>query len=262
MRRSFSRRMMASSAARVAFGSAPRSASLAPSSRITASVPSADRPVEPRQPARRRCRRTRRHSRSSTAMPLAFSARSSLAGSASGAASPKPAVSESPSTTIRTGRSAACAGRPSTSAATNAETRKRHDAPAGPLDPDRPGFPYDRPASAGPRLRNERPHERHLDWLDAPAIALSGVNLSLGRGAARVHILKDIDLHIGTGEAVGLVGPSGSGKSTLLMVVAGLERPDTGAVHVAGRGSRPRSTRTRSRAFAAAMSASCSSRST
>src|SRR5215510_14200064 len=67
-----------------------------------------------------------------------------------------------------------------------------------------------------------------------PAIALAGVNLSLGRDAARVHILKDIDLHIGTGEAVGLVGPSGSGKSTLLMVAAGLERPDTGQVHVAG----------------------------
>jgi len=67
-----------------------------------------------------------------------------------------------------------------------------------------------------------------------PAIRLSGVNLSLGRGPARVHILKDIGLHIGAGEAVGLVGPSGSGKSTLLMVAAGLERPDTGAVHVAG----------------------------
>jgi putative ABC transport system ATP-binding protein len=66
------------------------------------------------------------------------------------------------------------------------------------------------------------------------AIALAGVNLSLGRGAARVHILKDVDLHIGNGEAVGLVGPSGSGKSTLLMVMAGLERPDTGSVLVAG----------------------------
>jgi putative ABC transport system ATP-binding protein len=66
------------------------------------------------------------------------------------------------------------------------------------------------------------------------AIALAGVNLSLGRGAARVHILKDIGLRIGRGEAVGLVGPSGSGKSTLLMVMAGLERPDTGSVEVAG----------------------------
>src|SRR5256885_13389462 len=66
------------------------------------------------------------------------------------------------------------------------------------------------------------------------AIALSGVNLSLGRGAARVHILKDIDLNIGRGEAIGMVGPSGSGKSTLLMVMAGLERADTGTVLVAG----------------------------
>jgi putative ABC transport system ATP-binding protein len=66
------------------------------------------------------------------------------------------------------------------------------------------------------------------------AIALAGINLSLGRGATRVHILKDVNLHIGTGEAVGLVGPSGSGKSTLLMIMAGLERPDTGSVRVAG----------------------------
>src|SRR5262245_45075859 len=67
-----------------------------------------------------------------------------------------------------------------------------------------------------------------------PAIALAGVNLSLGRGAARVHILKDIGLNIGRGEAVGMVGPSGSGKSTLLMVMAGLERPDSGSIAVAG----------------------------
>src|SRR5918912_238783 len=56
-----------------------------------------------------------------------------------------------------------------------------------------------------------------------PAIALAGINLSLGAGAARVHILKDIDLNIGSGEAIGLIGPSGSGKSTLLMVMAALE---------------------------------------
>jgi putative ABC transport system ATP-binding protein len=67
-----------------------------------------------------------------------------------------------------------------------------------------------------------------------PAISLAGVNLSLGQGAARVHILKDVSLSIGRGEAVGLVGPSGSGKSTLLMVMAGLERPDNGSVTVAG----------------------------
>jgi putative ABC transport system ATP-binding protein len=67
------------------------------------------------------------------------------------------------------------------------------------------------------------------------AIALSGVNLSLGSGAARVHILKNIDLNIRRGEAVALLGPSGSGKSTLLMVMTGLERPDGGSVIVTGR---------------------------
>ncbi len=67
-----------------------------------------------------------------------------------------------------------------------------------------------------------------------PAISLAGVNLSLGQGAARVHILKGVTLNIGRGEAVGLIGPSGSGKSTLLMVMAGLERPDQGSVTVTG----------------------------
>jgi putative ABC transport system ATP-binding protein len=70
--------------------------------------------------------------------------------------------------------------------------------------------------------------------LAAEAVTLGGVNLSLGRGAARVHILRDIDLHIGRGEAVALLGPSGSGKSTMLMVMTGLERPDGGSVVVAG----------------------------
>jgi putative ABC transport system ATP-binding protein len=66
------------------------------------------------------------------------------------------------------------------------------------------------------------------------AIRLQNIDLSLGRGAARVHILKTISLDIGRGEAVGLVGPSGSGKSTLLMTMAGLERPDGGRVVVDG----------------------------
>src|SRR5271154_3388727 len=67
-----------------------------------------------------------------------------------------------------------------------------------------------------------------------PAVAMCGVDLSLGRGAARVHILQDVALTIGKGEAVGIIGASGSGKSTLLMIMAGLERPDKGEVEVDG----------------------------
>jgi putative ABC transport system ATP-binding protein len=66
------------------------------------------------------------------------------------------------------------------------------------------------------------------------AIALHDVDLSLGRGPARVHILKGISLSVDKGEAVGLIGPSGSGKSTLPMTMAGLERPDSGKVIVDG----------------------------
>ncbi len=68
-----------------------------------------------------------------------------------------------------------------------------------------------------------------------PAISVQNVNLTLGSGEAKAHILKDISLEVKKGETVALLGPSGSGKSTLLMAIAGLEAPDSGAVRVAGR---------------------------
>lgn len=67
-----------------------------------------------------------------------------------------------------------------------------------------------------------------------PLVRVDAIDLSLGRDASRVHILKSVSLEIGRGEAIGLVGPSGSGKSTLLMTMAGLERPDTGRIIIDG----------------------------
>lgn len=66
------------------------------------------------------------------------------------------------------------------------------------------------------------------------AVELQDVDLRLGQGAARVHVLRDISLTVDHGEVVGLVGPSGSGKSTLLMTIAGLEKPDSGRISIAG----------------------------
>ena len=67
-----------------------------------------------------------------------------------------------------------------------------------------------------------------------PVIQLNDVSLTLGEGASSVHVLKGVSLEVAQGEATGIVGPSGSGKSTLLMVLAGLERVDSGTVRIAG----------------------------
>ena len=50
-----------------------------------------------------------------------------------------------------------------------------------------------------------------------------------------VHILKGINLEIGTGEFLILVGPSGCGKSTLLSLIAGLDYPTSGSIHIGER---------------------------
>ena len=65
-------------------------------------------------------------------------------------------------------------------------------------------------------------------------IELADASLTLGEGASRVEVLRNVSLEVGEDEAVGVVGPSGSGKSTLLMVLAGLERVDSGTVRIAG----------------------------
>jgi putative ABC transport system ATP-binding protein len=70
--------------------------------------------------------------------------------------------------------------------------------------------------------------------LSEPAVKLENVDLTLGSGAARVHVLRNVDLTVNAGETVGLVGPSGSGKTTLLMIVAGLEHIDSGRIAIAG----------------------------
>ena len=68
----------------------------------------------------------------------------------------------------------------------------------------------------------------------ASAVQLSELHLSLGDKASRVHVLKGVNLDIAAGTSTGIVGPSGSGKSTLLMVIAGLERADSGRVVING----------------------------
>jgi putative ABC transport system ATP-binding protein len=65
-------------------------------------------------------------------------------------------------------------------------------------------------------------------------IELSDIHLTLGSAAGQVNILRGVTFHVERGETVAVVGPSGSGKSTMMMIVAGLERPTTGSVRIAG----------------------------
>lgn len=65
-------------------------------------------------------------------------------------------------------------------------------------------------------------------------ISLHQVNKTYETPAGKFAALKDIDLAIEPGQFVGIVGKSGSGKSTLLNMVAGIDRPSSGSVAVAG----------------------------
>ena len=59
-----------------------------------------------------------------------------------------------------------------------------------------------------------------------------GVTKLYGRGDCAVAALDDVSVELGRGEFTAIMGPSGSGKSTLLHVLAGLDRPTSGTIHL------------------------------
>ena len=68
-----------------------------------------------------------------------------------------------------------------------------------------------------------------------PALVhVEGVSKAHRQGGAVAHALRGVDLSIAAGEFTCLVGPSGSGKTSLLNLIGALDRPDTGAVRLAG----------------------------
>ena len=64
------------------------------------------------------------------------------------------------------------------------------------------------------------------------AVRIRGLSHVYGRGAQLVTALSGLDLDISAGGHVALMGPSGAGKSTLLSLIGGLDRPQSGELHV------------------------------
>src|SRR5512144_2883258 len=67
-----------------------------------------------------------------------------------------------------------------------------------------------------------------------PLVAIRDVTKYYVRGDQIIPVLVGINLDIAAGDYVALMGPSGSGKSTLLNLVAGIDKPSSGEIRIAG----------------------------
>jgi len=66
-------------------------------------------------------------------------------------------------------------------------------------------------------------------------IEVTGLNKRYRVGTQDIHVLRDLDLSVDSGEMLAIVGASGVGKSTLLHLLGGLDRPESGRVMIQGR---------------------------
>ena len=89
--------------------------------------------------------------------------------------------------------------------------------------------------------------------MNTPILTATDLHKSYTLHGKRLEILRGADLAVEPGETLAIVGKSGAGKSTLLHVLGGLDRPDRGAVTVAGQSLYAISSRRRTRLRAASI---------
>ena len=76
---------------------------------------------------------------------------------------------------------------------------------------------------------HEAPHTR-----EPVVVSAQGLTRRYGAGDTAVDALRGVSLDVAEGELVAVMGPSGSGKSTLMHILAGLDKPTSGSVGIAG----------------------------
>jgi putative ABC transport system ATP-binding protein len=69
---------------------------------------------------------------------------------------------------------------------------------------------------------------------EKPLVAIRNLTKYYTRGEQVIPVLVDINIDVMAGEYIALMGPSGSGKSTLLNLIAGIDKPSSGEIRVAG----------------------------
>lgn len=93
-----------------------------------------------------------------------------------------------------------------------------------------PPPPFEAPAPIAPRQHQRQEHHRGPDAI-VQARALTRI---WGKGHAAQVGISEVDLDLGRGELVAIIGPSGSGKSTLGALLAGIDVPSSGSLVVNG----------------------------
>ena len=73
-----------------------------------------------------------------------------------------------------------------------------------------------------------------LPETELAAVSATALTRTYGEGGSAVHALRGVSIEVPQGQFAAVMGPSGSGKSTLMHLLAGLDTPDAGAVHIAG----------------------------
>jgi putative ABC transport system ATP-binding protein len=87
-------------------------------------------------------------------------------------------------------------------------------------------------AAAAPNAQTNK--QASTSVLGTSVLVAKGIGKRVRSGDGELVILRDIDFEVTRGEALAVVGASGSGKSTLLALLAGLDTPSAGSVHIDG----------------------------